>query len=45
MRFDSVIPLKGSQSTYRYYSTHKDRDRIHEALLDQLEAYEPHGPN
>lgn len=41
IRFDTVVPLKGCQSTYRYYRTHKDRDAVHEALLDQLEAYDP----
>lgn len=45
IRFDDVIPLKGCQSTYRYYRTHKDRAAIHEALLDQLEPHNPDGTN
>lgn len=45
IRFDTVIPLKGCQSTYRFYRTHKERDAIHEALLDQLELYDPSGTN
>lgn len=43
IRFDTVIPLKGCQSTHRFYRTHKDRDTINEALLDQLELHDPSG--
>ena len=43
IRFDEVIPIQGCQSTYRYYRTHRDAHKIHEALLDQLELYDPEG--
>jgi len=39
--FDDVIPLKGSQSTYRYFHTHKDYDKVIEAVLDRLEQHDP----
>ena len=45
IRFDSLVPIQGCQSSYRFYRTHKDRDRVHEALLDQLEAHDPSGAN
>jgi len=41
--FDDVVPLKGCQSTYRFYRTHKERRRVHEALLDRLERHHPGG--
>lgn len=43
IRFDRIIPLKGCQSTYRYYHTHKDayNEKVYEALLDQLEGHDP----
>ena len=43
IRFDRMIPLKGCQSTYRFYRTHKDayKDKVLDALLDQLEGHDP----